>query len=85
MRDDRQRGLLRAPQGPIREDVQRQGHGTVMLQLAERFACDNGCNVIKSFVNPEAITFYERCGFNRDEPSLSDAPHVAMRKATRKR
>ncbi len=57
----------------------------MMLQLAERFACDNGCNVIKSFVNPEAITFYERCGFNRDEPSLSDAPHVAMRKATRKR
>jgi GNAT superfamily N-acetyltransferase len=67
----------------IREDVQRHGHGTVMLRLAERFACDIGCNVIQSFVNPEAVTFYERCGFNQDEPSLSDAHHVPMRKVAK--
>lgn len=68
----------------IREDVQRQGHGTVMLKLAERFACDNGCHLIKSFVNPEAVTFYGRCGFNRDDASLSDGHHVPMRKAVRR-
>ena len=69
----------------IQEDVQQQGHGTVMLKLAERFTCDNGCNLIKSFVNPEAVTFYERCGFNQDEASLSDAQHVLMQKAAKER
>jgi GNAT superfamily N-acetyltransferase len=68
----------------IREDVQRQGLGTVMLKLAEGFACDNGCDLIKSFVNPEAVTFYGRCGFNRDDVSLSDGHHVPMRKAVRR-
>jgi GNAT superfamily N-acetyltransferase len=74
-----------ALEGRIREDVQQQGHGTVMLQLGETFACDNGCNLIKSFVNPEAVTFYERCGFNQDETSPSDPHHVPMRKAAKKR
>ena len=69
----------------IREDMQRKGHGTVMLELAKRFACDNGCSLIRSFVNPEAVGFYERCGFNQDEASLSDAQHVLMQKAAKKR
>jgi GNAT superfamily N-acetyltransferase len=62
----------------IRDDVQRKGHGRVMLALAETFARDKGCNLIKSFVNPEAVGFYERCGFRRDRSAVGDARHIPM-------
>jgi GNAT superfamily N-acetyltransferase len=64
----------------IREDAQRFGHGKQMLSLAERFARDKGCEGIRSFVNPEAVGFYERCGFARDSSIAAEAKHVLMSK-----
>jgi GNAT superfamily N-acetyltransferase len=62
----------------IREDVQYRGHGKVMLSLAEEFARGKGCNLVKSYVNPEAVGFYERCGFSYDVSIAADAKHVLM-------
>jgi len=64
----------------IRNDSQRQGHGRMMLWLAEGFALKNGTEWIRSFVNPEAVGFYERCGFKRDPFAETDAEHVLMYK-----
>ena len=50
----------------IRSDVQQRGHGRTMLALAEQFARDNGCVSLTSFVAPDAVGFYERCGFALD-------------------
>jgi GNAT superfamily N-acetyltransferase len=64
----------------IRDDVQRCGHGKVMLSLAEDFARGQECNFVKSYVNPEAVGFYERCGFNHDDSTAVDEKHVPMYK-----
>jgi len=61
----------------IREDVQRHGHGTVMMQLAEQFARDSGCTTALSNVASDAVAFYSRLGFAPD--TARDAlPSVAM-------
>ena len=64
----------------IREDVQRSGHGRVLLVLAESFAKANGCNHLYSFVSPDAVGFYEKCGFQRDPDEPADLEHVPMEK-----
>jgi len=50
----------------IREDLQRLGHGRVLLRLAEAFAKAEGCNEVRSNAAVEAVGFYERCGYERD-------------------
>ncbi len=47
----------------IREDLQRAGHGRVLLTLAESFPQSKGCNHIWSDVAPDAVGFYKRCGY----------------------
>jgi len=47
----------------VREDLQRSGHGRALLALAESFAQTKGCNHIWSNVAPDAVGFYERCGY----------------------
>jgi len=47
----------------IRSDAQRLGHGRVLLSLVEQFARDQGCDCVVSSVAPDAVEFYERCGF----------------------
>jgi len=47
----------------IRSDVQRLGHGRVLLSLVQQFARENGCERLASHVAPDAVEFYERCGF----------------------
>jgi GNAT superfamily N-acetyltransferase len=64
----------------IRDDVQRCGHGKVMLSLAEQFVRGKGCSLIRSYVNPEAVGFYKRCGFNPDTAAAADEKHVLMYK-----
>ena len=49
----------------IRDDVQRRGHGRRLLEAAERFARQEGCTRIESYADPDAVGFYERCGFTR--------------------
>ena len=68
----------------IRDDMQRRGHGKVMLSLAEAFARERGTEVIRSFVDPEAVFFYEQCGFTRDHSMAADLKCVPMSKRSLK-
>jgi GNAT superfamily N-acetyltransferase len=54
----------------VRSDVQRLGHGRVLLSLVEDFARHNGCRTLASHVAVDAVGFYEKCGFaiQRTEP-----------------
>ena len=47
----------------VRSEVQRLGHGRVLLSLAQQFAQDKGCGRLVSHVAPDAVEFYRRCGF----------------------
>jgi GNAT superfamily N-acetyltransferase len=47
----------------VREDVQRRGHGRAMLELAMDFSRERGCFEVRSNVDPEAVTFYQRLRF----------------------
>jgi GNAT superfamily N-acetyltransferase len=50
----------------IREDLQRLGHGRILLSLAEAFAKAKACREVRSNAAVEAVGFYERCGYVRD-------------------
>ena len=50
----------------IQENLQRLGHGRVLLRLAEDFAKSEGCTEVRSNAAVEAVGFYERCGYTRD-------------------
>ena len=52
----------------IRADLQRRGYGRRLLEYAERFAREHGCARAESHVDPNAIGFYERCGYARIDP-----------------
>lgn len=71
-------GWLRS--AAIREDLQRLGHGRVLLQLAEAFAKDHGCQEITCNAAVEAAGFYERCDYTRDLSRPSPPNSVAMRR-----
>ena len=47
----------------VRSDVQRLGHGRVLLMLAQRFAQESGCVRLVSYVAADAVAFYQQCGF----------------------
>jgi GNAT superfamily N-acetyltransferase len=51
----------------IRSDLQRVGHGRVLLSLVQQFARDHGCARLASYVARDAVGFYERCGFTVDD------------------
>jgi GNAT superfamily N-acetyltransferase len=67
----------------IREDLQRQGHGRVLLRLAEAFAKAKGCEEIRSNAAVEAFGFYERCGYARDLSRPAPVNSVGVRKSLR--
>ena len=67
----------------IREDLQRLGHGRVLLRLAEAFAKAEGCDEILSNAAVEAVGFYERCGYARDSSAPSPVNSVRVRKSLR--
>ena len=53
----------------IRADAQRHGHGRILLLLAQRFATENGCVKLASFVAPDAVGFYRSFGFDIERDS----------------
>ena len=60
----------------VRADLQRAGHGKILLDLAETFAREEGCNEVRSNVAVDAVGFYERCGYSRDvssQPGTDDS------------
>ena len=65
----------------IREDLQRMGHGRVLLRLAEAFAKAEGCDEVRSNAAVEAVEFYERCGYVRDVAGAAPVNSVRMCKA----
>jgi len=65
----------------IREDLQRMGHGQVLLQLAEAFAKSQGCDEVRSNAAVEAVGFYERCGYVRDLSEPAPVNSVRVRKS----
>ena len=65
----------------IREDLQRLGHGRALLALAEDFAKAQGCTEVRSNAAVEAVGFYERCGYARDESTSSPPNSVRVCKA----
>ena len=65
----------------IREDLQRQGHGRALLQLAEAFAKSQGCDETRSNAAVEAVEFYERCGYVRDVAEPAPSNSVRMYKS----
>ena len=64
----------------IREDQQLLGHGRVLLQLAEAFAKAVGCDEVRSNAAVEAVRFYERCGYVREETDAAPANSVRVYK-----
>ena len=64
----------------VREELQRAGHGRVLLRLAEAFARDQGCDEVRSNVAADAVGFYERCGYLRDSSSKARSDSVPMQK-----
>jgi GNAT superfamily N-acetyltransferase len=65
----------------IREDLQQQGHGRVLLRLAEAFAKARGCDEVRSNAAVEAVEFYERCGYVRDVSEPAPVNSVRVRKS----
>ena len=66
----------------IRLDAQRRGHGRTMLSIAEAFAAARGCRRVVSHVAPDAVVFYEKCGFSQEGKSApSEAESVIMAKS----
>jgi len=64
----------------IREDLQRSGHGRVLLALAESFAREEGCNHIRSEVARDAVGFYERCGYTSVQSAPMTGTSISMQK-----
>ena len=64
----------------IRDDLQRRGHGRILVQLAEAFAREKGCNEVRSNVAADAVGFYERCGYTR-HVATDGIDSVQMRKS----
>jgi len=67
----------------IREDLQRLGHGRVLLRLAEAFAQAEGCSEVRSNAAVEAVGFYERCGYVRDLAVSAPVNSVGVWKSLR--
>jgi GNAT superfamily N-acetyltransferase len=65
----------------VREDLQRAGHGRILLSLAEAFAREAGCGEARSNVAADAVGFYERCGYSRDQSFIDDGGSVLMLKS----
>jgi GNAT superfamily N-acetyltransferase len=64
----------------IREDLQRRGYGRQLLEAAEQFAREQHCTQIESYVDADAIGFYEKCGFGHADAAGSSHAAPLMTK-----
>jgi GNAT superfamily N-acetyltransferase len=74
-------GIARLRRMAIQDDLQRLGHGRVLVRLAEVFAKAEGCKEMRSNAAVEAVGFYDRCGYERDPLRSPPANAVAIRKS----
>ena len=63
MRIDLGDGIAQWRSVAIAEPHQRQGFGRALIALAEAFALERGAKRAESSVAPDAVTFYEKCGY----------------------
>jgi GNAT superfamily N-acetyltransferase len=64
----------------IDEGWQRQGFGRHLLALVEQFAAARGAKRVESAVAPEAVRFYEKCGY-RSVETADGSSSVRMAKS----
>jgi GNAT superfamily N-acetyltransferase len=67
----------------IRADVQRRGHGRMLIALVEQFAKANGCHECVTHAARDAVEFYRKCGFALADDSsgeMSGNEGVCMRR-----
>ena len=62
----------------VRSDVQRRGHGRVLMALAEQFARSRQCDHLVSRVAPDAVEFYRKCGFAMNDQATDRSGHHAV-------
>ena len=60
----------------IAEPDQRKGFGRVLIRLAEEFARAEGANRVESAVAPDAVGFYEKCGYRSLAGSEGSSVHM---------
>jgi GNAT superfamily N-acetyltransferase len=66
----------------IRQDLQRQGLGRMMMEEAEAFARGRGCRVFVAHVARDAVGFYEKLGYRLDlgfKGSVVESPRMVKR------
>lgn len=80
LRDGEIVGTVRIDLIGIRSDLQRQGHGRVLLRLAEQAARALGRTKIVINAHPTSLTFYLANGYRaRDWGDAGLAPAALMR------
>ena len=62
----------------ISEALQRNGHGRVLLGLAEEFARKTGAKHVESSVDEDAVPFYRRCGYSSHEGQPEKAMYKVL-------
>jgi GNAT superfamily N-acetyltransferase len=60
----------------VRRDVQRRGHGRVLLRLAEQLVSDLGCAQVTINSTRPALPFYLRNGYAPGDWHDIEAPHA---------
>ena len=80
VRVDLSGGLAQLRRVAIDEVWQRQGFGRRLLALAEQFAAARGAKRVESAVAPDAVRFYENCGY-RSVETADDSSTVRMAKS----
>ena len=70
----------------ITTEKQRQGHGRIMLSLAETYALENGCTAAVVFSANDAIRFYGKYGYELEtwDPTSSFGRGNQMKKVLSK-
>jgi GNAT superfamily N-acetyltransferase len=64
----------------VQPGFERRGFGTLLLRMAEDFARQQGCAVIRSSVAPDAVGFYLKCGFEPSGQAGTNSEPIAMSK-----
>lgn len=63
----------------IREDLQKQGYGSRLVQMAEEFAFDNGCSEVIIISGSESVGFWLKCGYL---PEKRNSPRIIKKSLT---
>lgn len=60
--------------------LQKQGHGTVLMERVEILAASLCFNQLLVHAAPDAVDFYQKLGFSRFDFDIADIQSVQLRK-----